>query len=171
MNEVFLIGKIIKEIEYKFMLEKGKHAKAIVYLELLDKTQLKVIAYNEEADYTMQNIRKNDDIFIYGMIKETEVVVKGSIINEKTPIVKKYYCQIVNTTATDLFKQEEKINYVLEDGTKFYGIIDRIDKNKDGTYSIYDYKTGDNKNSKIKISFANCCLTLFFSAFASFFIL
>ncbi len=28
--------------------------------------------------------------------KETEVVVKGSIINEKTPIVKKYYCQIVN---------------------------------------------------------------------------
>ncbi len=63
----------------------------------------------------------------------------------------KYYCQIVNTTATDLFKQEEKINYVLEDGTKFYGIIDRIDKNKDGTYSIYDYKTGDNKNSKIKI--------------------
>lgn len=28
--------------------------------------------------------------------RETEVVVKGSIINEKTPIVKKYYCQIVN---------------------------------------------------------------------------
>lgn len=80
MNEVFLIGKIIKEIEYKFMLEKGKHAKAIVYLELLDKTQLKVIAYNEEADYTMQNIRKNDDIFIYGMIKETEVVVKNIYI-------------------------------------------------------------------------------------------
>ena len=28
--------------------------------------------------------------------KETEVVVKGSIVNDKTPIVKKYYCQIVN---------------------------------------------------------------------------
>lgn len=28
--------------------------------------------------------------------KETEVVIKGSIVNDKTPIVKKYYCQIVN---------------------------------------------------------------------------
>ena len=40
------------------MLEKGKNAKAEIKLELLDKTQLKVIAYNEEADYTIQNIRK-----------------------------------------------------------------------------------------------------------------
>ena len=80
MNEVFLMGKVIKEIEYRFMLEKGKNAKAEIKLELLDKTQLKVIAYNEEADYTMQNIRKNDDIFIYGMIKETEVVVKNIYI-------------------------------------------------------------------------------------------
>lgn len=77
MNEVFLIGKVIKEIEYRFMLEKGKNAKAEIKLELLDKTQLKVIAYNEEADYTIQNIRKNDIVFIYGMIKETEVIIKN----------------------------------------------------------------------------------------------
>lgn len=77
MNEVFLIGKVIKEIEYRFMLEKGKNAKAEIKLELLDKTQLKVIAYNEEADYTIQNIRENDIVFIYGMIKETEVIIKN----------------------------------------------------------------------------------------------
>lgn len=77
MNEVFLMGKVIKEIEYRFMLEKGKNAKAEIKLELLDKTQLKVIAYNEEADYTLQNIRKNDDVFIYGIIKEREVIVKN----------------------------------------------------------------------------------------------
>lgn len=59
------------------MLEKGKNAKAEIKLELLDKTQLKVIAYNEEADYTIQNIRKNDIVFIYGMIKETEVIIKN----------------------------------------------------------------------------------------------
>lgn len=84
MNEVFLMGKVIKEIEYRFMLEKGKNAKAEIKLELLDKTQLKVIAYNEEADYTMQHIRKNDDIFIYGIIKETEVVIKKYILFRKT---------------------------------------------------------------------------------------
>lgn len=77
MNEVFLIGKVIKEIEYRFMLEKGKNAKAEIKLELLDKTQLKIIAYNEEADYTIQNIRENDIVFIYGMIKETEVIIKN----------------------------------------------------------------------------------------------
>jgi RecB family exonuclease len=61
-----------------------------------------------------------------------------------------YYCQILSTTPTNLYAQEEKVNYKLENGTKFYGIIDRIDKNEDGTYTIYDYKTGNNKNSKIK---------------------
>lgn len=79
LNEinVFLMGKVIKEIEYRFMLEKGKNAKAEIKLELLDKTQLKVIAYNEEADYTIQNIRENDIVFVYGMIKETEVIIKN----------------------------------------------------------------------------------------------
>ena len=66
-----------------------------------------------------------------------------------------YYCQILNTTPNQLHKQEEKINYLLEDGTKFYGIIDRIDKCEDGTYAIYDYKTGNNKNSQIKIEGAH----------------
>lgn len=69
MNEVFLIGKIIKEIEYKFMLEKGKNAKAVVYLELLDKTNVKAIAYNENADYVLQNIKKNDIVFVYGTLE------------------------------------------------------------------------------------------------------
>ena len=61
-----------------------------------------------------------------------------------------YYCQIINTTPNQLIAQEEEINYRFEDGTKFYGKIDRIDKCEDGTYAIYDYKTGNNKNSGIK---------------------
>ena len=61
-----------------------------------------------------------------------------------------YYCQITNTIPSQLYKQEEEIRFVLDDGTKFKGIIDRIDKCEDGTYAIYDYKTGNNKNSSIK---------------------
>ncbi len=62
-----------------------------------------------------------------------------------------YYCQITNTTPSQLYKQEEEIRFNLDDGIKFKGIIDRIDKCEDGTYAIYDYKTGNNKNSSVKI--------------------
>ena len=62
-----------------------------------------------------------------------------------------YYSQITNTTPSQLCAQEQVINFVLDDGTKFTGKIDRIDKCEDGTYAIYDYKTGDNKNSSVKI--------------------
>lgn len=43
-------------------------------------------------------------------------------------------------------RAELPLEYTTEDGISFNGSIDRIDKNPDGTYSIYDYKTGsDNK--------------------------
>ncbi len=61
----------------------------------------------------------------------------------------KYYAQIANTTPTCLYETEYKFEYTLKDGTKFKGIIDRLDKNQDGTYTIYDYKTGNNKNKEI----------------------
>lgn len=63
-----------------------------------------------------------------------------------------YYCQILNTPHSIVFEQEFPLNYTLEDGTQFTGFIDRIDKNEDGSFTIYDYKTGNNKNSKIKIN-------------------
>ena len=39
-------------------------------------------------------------------------------------------------------RAELKLEYVTQDGIVFNGYIDRVDKNPDGTYSIYDYKTG-----------------------------
>ena len=76
MNEVFLIGKIIEKVEYKFMLEKGKTAKAKIKLELLDKTKLEVIAYNETADYSLQNLEDKNKVFIYGELKTNEIECK-----------------------------------------------------------------------------------------------
>ena len=63
----------------------------------------------------------------------------------------KYYSQITNIIPSNLYDVEMPVNYTLDDGTKFTGIIDRIDKNNDGTYIIYDYKTGNNKNHDIGI--------------------
>lgn len=80
MNEVFLIGRVIREIEYKFMLEKGKNAKAVAFLELLDKTEVRTIAYNENADYALQNIKKNDFVFVYGKMESDTVIVNKILL-------------------------------------------------------------------------------------------
>ncbi len=64
-----------------------------------------------------------------------------------TDALNAYYTQLSSTPVSMLYATEEKI--LLEiDGVKFKGYIDRIDKNSDGTYTIYDYKTGKAKADK-----------------------
>ncbi len=58
-----------------------------------------------------------------------------------------YYSQLCLTPVENLYKVEQSVNFEL-DGVNFFGIIDRIDKNSDGTYTIYDYKTGNAKSQK-----------------------
>ena len=74
MNEVFIIGKVIGEVKYKFILEKHNNAKAVISVELLDKTKLEVIAYNEIADYVLRNLDENKLVFINGKIYGKEVI-------------------------------------------------------------------------------------------------
>lgn len=62
------------------MLEKGKNAKAVAYLELLDKTDVKAIAYNENADYVLQNVKKNDIVFVYGTLESATVIIKKMLL-------------------------------------------------------------------------------------------
>ncbi|MBP3820772.1 ATP-dependent helicase [bacterium] len=58
--------------------------------------------------------------------------------------LEKFYFQLCSTPIENIYKTEAPVNFEM-DGIKFYGIIDRIDKNSDGTYTIYDYKTGKAK--------------------------
>lgn len=61
--------------------------------------------------------------------------------------LQEYYPQICNTPISMLHSVEQPVKFEM-DGVKFYGIIDRVDKNSDGTYTIYDYKTGNAKTSR-----------------------
>ena len=79
MNEVFLIGKVIEDIEYKFMLKKRKNAKAKIELKLIDETKVEVVAYNEQADYTLQNIQIRNNVFVYGKLQNNEIVINKII--------------------------------------------------------------------------------------------
>lgn len=50
-------------------------------------------------------------------------------------------------------KAELPLNYTTEDGINFVGNIDRVDENPDGSYTIYDYKTGTNNSGISKTGY------------------
>ena len=59
----------------------------------------------------------------------------------------KFYSFMISTPVGEFYEKEQEILYE-EDGYPFYGKLDRIDKNKDGSYTLYDYKTGSAKSLK-----------------------
>jgi ATP-dependent exoDNAse (exonuclease V) beta subunit len=64
----------------------------------------------------------------------------------------KYYDKFISIAPIETLdtRAELPLDYTTEDGVSFNGSIDRIDKNSDGTYSIYDYKTGTNNSTITK---------------------
>ena len=76
MNEVFLIGKIISNIEFKFIINSKNKAIACFEIETADKQIVKVQAYNEIADFAYSKLNTNDKVFINGYIEANVVKVK-----------------------------------------------------------------------------------------------
>ena len=83
VNLCFLSGKVINEIDLKFVYDSSKKAlgkKHIsivkIKLELLDGQVIELHAYNEIADYVFRNIKKCDYITIQGKLRNNYVEVK-----------------------------------------------------------------------------------------------
>ena len=78
MNEVFLIGKIVTEISFKFIIN-SKNNKSIVNFEIesVDKQIINLIAYDEIADYCYSKLNKDKYIFIYGKLNELGIIIKN----------------------------------------------------------------------------------------------
>lgn len=74
MNICFVIGKIISDVRFNFIINEKSIAENIsnvrFELELLDdeKTIINVIAYKEKADYCFQKLVKSDIVSIYGFL-------------------------------------------------------------------------------------------------------
>ena len=70
MNLSIILGKIVSEIEFKFIIN-GKN-KSIVYfsLELLNKGIIKIKAYNEMADVVFRKLKREQIIIIEGELRE-----------------------------------------------------------------------------------------------------
>lgn len=79
MNEVFLIGKIISDIEFKFIINSKNKAIACFEIKTADKQIVRMQAYNQLADFAYSKLNTNDKVFINGYIETN--VVKAKCIN------------------------------------------------------------------------------------------
>lgn len=76
MNLCFLIGKIISDIEFQFVLNSKDISIARFEIELTNKSVIRVKAYNEMADWCYKNLIKNNVIAIYGEIdNKMEIII------------------------------------------------------------------------------------------------
>ena len=76
MNDVFLTGKIISNVEFKFIINSKNISIAVVNIETDYKQVIKIKAYNELADYCYSKLETRQRVFIYGEISENDVIVK-----------------------------------------------------------------------------------------------
>ena len=76
MNEVFLIGKIISDIEFKFIINSKNKAIACFEIKTAEKQIVRIQAYNQLADFAYSQLNKNDKVLINGYIEDNLIKVK-----------------------------------------------------------------------------------------------
>ena len=74
MNKVFLIGKIITDIDFKFIISSKNISIARFKIATLDKQIVPIKAYNEMADYAYRKLNRNNLIDIEGKLEKDTVV-------------------------------------------------------------------------------------------------
>lgn len=79
MNLCFLIGKIINDIEFKFIINNKKYTAISTFkLEVSENCILKVKAYNELADMCYQKLVKADMVGLQGRLNSRmEIIIEN----------------------------------------------------------------------------------------------
>lgn len=76
MNEVFLIGKVISNVNFHFIINSKHISIARFNIKSLNGQIIHIIAYDNLADFVYSKIKLNNLVFIYGYLNEKGVVVK-----------------------------------------------------------------------------------------------
>lgn len=67
MNECFLIGKIIGKIEFEFIINNKSYISISMFDIMINKENiLKVVGYNNIADFCYKTLKRGDIVSIYG---------------------------------------------------------------------------------------------------------
>lgn len=77
MNEVFIIGKVISKVDYRFIINNKKQFAKVEFKVQVDKQIIRVIGYNNIADFCLRNLKEKDYILINGKISiNSKIIVK-----------------------------------------------------------------------------------------------
>ena len=78
MNDVFLIGKLIEDVNFKFMISKKYTAISAFNIKTVNGEKLRLVAYNTIADFCYRKLNKNDNILISGFLNSNmQVIIKN----------------------------------------------------------------------------------------------
>ena len=91
MNLCFFSGKIISEIEFEFIINSNNISIAYFDLQLSNESIIKVIGYDEMADYCYRNLRKGEFVSVEGFLNNNYEVVLNEINTIKFMVNKSQY--------------------------------------------------------------------------------
>ncbi|MDO4391742.1 MAG: single-stranded DNA-binding protein [Clostridium sp.] len=76
MNRVYLMGKIITDIEFKFIINSKNISVAMFKIKTIKDNQIiNIKAYNDKADSFFSKCDKGDTVIIEGKLQENTVIV------------------------------------------------------------------------------------------------
>lgn len=81
MNECFLIGEIISDIDFEFILNSINISIVSFKIKLEDGNIIKVKGNNNIADFCYKNLKYNDKVIICGEIDSKMEVIINEITN------------------------------------------------------------------------------------------
>ena len=76
MNEVFLIGKVVSNINFYFMINSKNISIACFKIETLDGQVVDIKVYDSLADIVYSKIKLGDLVFVYGCLNNKCVIGK-----------------------------------------------------------------------------------------------
>ena len=77
MNKVFIIGKVITEVKFDFILN-SKHISIARFrvITVCDKQEIEIMAYDEMADYVYANLKHEDVVMTNGYLEYDKVILE-----------------------------------------------------------------------------------------------
>ena len=76
MNRVFLVGEIITDIEFKFIINSKNISAAIFKIKTPKDNQIiPTKCYNEQADYFYSRHKNGDSVILEGRLENNTVIV------------------------------------------------------------------------------------------------